>query len=98
MSEIFLETVFIILRRDRCNSTEFLFDHLEETKCYGDVRMKIRCEGVDSNLPCLVWGAMAASCEHHRESSVNFFNNVWGGGGLLGSEERRCYMEVVYNF
>jgi len=25
-----LGTVFIILRRDRCNSSEYLFEHLEE--------------------------------------------------------------------
>lgn len=43
----FLVTVFIILHRNRCNSTEFLFDHLEEREYYGYVRMEIWCEGVD---------------------------------------------------
>lgn len=43
----FLDTVFIILRRDSCNSSECLFDHLEERECYGDVRMEIWCKGVE---------------------------------------------------
>ena len=65
----FLEAVFVILRRDRYSSKEFLLDHLEGRDYYEDIC--VREYGAKAWTE-FVWLSMRS--EHGNEPSGNFLN------------------------